>query len=89
MEDSQELEKAYRRGFDQGFYFALDYSGWTNKQVQDLDFKKRLGNWRYGRKQYSLDRKQNAPKPTPEELQEIQSVVFNVQVLGPNKKPNA
>ena len=89
MEDSQELEKAYRRGFDQGFYFALDYSGWTNKQVQDLAFKKRLGNWRHGRKQYSLDRKQNAPKPTPEELKELQVFAKFIQLEIHKKGQNA
>lgn len=88
-EPISEAEKAYRRGFDQGFFFALEHSGWNNKQVQDLAFKRRLGNWRHGRQQYSLKKRQDAPKPIPTEMQEIKNQAFNVQVLGVNKKPNA
>lgn len=89
MNEELALEKAYRRGYDQGLYFALKAAGASDSQIQELAYKVRIENWRYGRKQYSLKRRQNAPQATEEELKEIKTMMFLSNVLNLNGKADA
>ena len=65
-------EHAYRRGFDQGFYFALRAVGLTDQQAQNGDYKRRLGNWRYARNGFSHHDYINPPLPEVTEAEELQ-----------------
>lgn len=62
--DFSEGEKAYRRGFDQGFYFALHWIGLSNADVQVMDYKRKLGNWRHARGAFSKKDFLLPPVPT-------------------------
>ena len=81
MDEWQTAEAAYRRGFDQGLYAALAAVGYDDQTIQKLDYKVRIGNWRNGRKQFSLKKRQNAPQVTKEELGQIRCWVFTNYVL--------
>ena len=81
MEDELTTEVVYRRGFDQGFYAALAAVRYDDQTIQKLDYKVRIGNWRYGRKQYSLKKRQNAPQVTKDELGQIRCWVFTNYIL--------
>ena len=86
-------EKAYRRGFDQGFYFALRAVGLTNEQAANGDYKRRLSNWRFARKGFSHHDSVNPPLPEVTEAEELQFFVakqlannyVEVGVAGNNK----
>ena len=71
-----EEEKAYRRGFDQALAFLLMDQGATNKDIQDLTYKRRIGNWRHGRKGFDLRKREEAPRMTISEAREVRSVLF-------------
>lgn len=47
---SEEEERAYRRGFDQGLYSGLRLGGLTDKEVQSLALKTTIAEWRKGRR---------------------------------------
>jgi hypothetical protein len=44
-----EEEKAYRRGFDQGVYAGLRLAGLQDKDIQGLEYKQRINEWRHNR----------------------------------------
>lgn len=88
MDEQQTAEAAYRRGFDQGLYAALTAVGYEDKTIQKLDYKVRIGNWRYGRKQFSLKKRQNAPQPTKAELGQIRVWVLANYTLQLNQSPD-
>ena len=70
-----EEEKAYRRGFDQGVAFVLMDIGLTNKQVQDLQYKRRLGLWRHARSIYRNIKRDPAPRMWASETAELREVL--------------
>ena len=71
-------EQAYRRGFDQAIAFLLMDLGLTNKQIQDLFYKKKVGWWRHGRVLYSFKSPDPAPRMDGKEQTEIAKLLLEV-----------
>lgn len=71
-------EQAYRRGFDQGVAFVLMDLGLTNKQVQDLFYKKRVRWWRNYQFCYTLKTPDPAPRMREKEQDDIRELLLEV-----------
>ena len=69
-------EKAYRRGFDQGVAFTLMDLGLTNKQLQDLYYKRKVGDWRHYRAAFSCKTPDPAPRMKDKERKEIRDLLL-------------
>ena len=71
-------EKAYRRGFDQGVAFTLMDLGLTNKQLQDLYYKRKVGDWRHYRAAFSCKTPDPAPRMNDKEKKDIRDLLLEV-----------
>ena len=76
MAVSPEEDRAYRRGYDQGVAFVLMDLGLTNKEVQDLYYKKKVGHWRHGRAAYSFKTPDPAPRMSNKEKKDIRDLLL-------------
>ena len=71
-----DAENAYRRGFDQALAFILQDNGAEPHQINELPYKTRVENWRYGREGMSRSRRIEAPRMTQQEAREFRKVLF-------------
>ena len=82
-------ERAYRRGFDQALAFVLMDLGVTNKDVQNLPYKRKIGNWRHGRNGFSLRKREEAPRMTISEKREVRQELFVASAVDGLTRKNA
>lgn len=50
--------------------------GAAHDQIQNLTYKRRIGNWRHGRNGFDLRKREQAPRITVSEAREIKSVLM-------------
>lgn len=67
----QDIDVAYRRGFDQAIAFLLLDSGATQHQINKLLYKKRVAAWRAEGKGWIHDLRQDAPRMTKAEHKQL------------------
>lgn len=84
-----EAEKAYRRGFDQAIALVLLANGAKNQQVQNLAYKQKVAAWRYGRRPFSLSKREDPPEMTRREAQEYRQILFNGYCMDLDEQADA
>ena len=70
-----EEEKAYRRGFDQGIAYLLYDIGLTNKQVQDIPYKRKVSAWRHFRAIFRNLYRDPAPRMSDQQKIDIRNLL--------------
>ena len=67
----QDIDVAYRRGFDQAIAFLLLDAGASQSQINKLLYKKRVAAWRAEGRGWIQDLRQDAPRATEEEYSQM------------------